>query len=63
MEYSADGSKWYKVKNINVDPADSRKIDNQQIIDAPLSFEFETVKLRVVSKNGHRYEYTPVKNL
>ena len=61
MEYSADGSKWYKVKNINVDPADSRKIDNQQIIDAPLSFEFETVKLRVVSKNGHRYEYTPDK--
>ena len=61
MEYSADGSKWYKVKNINVDPADSRKIDNQQIIDAPLSFEFETVKLRVVSKSGHRYEYTPDK--
>ena len=61
MEYSADGSKWYKVKNINVDPADSRKIDNQQIVDAPLSFEFETVKLRVVSKNGHRYEYTPDK--
>ena len=61
LEYSADGSKWYKVKNIKEDPADIRKIDNQQIVDAPLSFEFETVKLRVVSKNGHRYEYTPDK--
>ena len=61
LEYSADGSKWYKVKNIKEDPADSRKIDNQQIIDAPLSFEFETVKIRVVSKSGHRYEYTPDK--
>ena len=58
LEYSADGSKWYKVKNIKEDPADIRKIDNQQIVDAPLSFEFETVKLRVVSKSGHRYEYT-----
>ena len=61
LEYSADGSKWYKVKNIKEAPADSRKIDNQQIIDAPLSFEFETVKIRVVSKSGHRYEYTPDK--
>ena len=61
LEYSADGSKWYKVKNIKEDPADIRKIDNQQIVDAPLSFEFETVKLRVVSKSGHRYEYTPDK--
>ena len=61
LEYSADGSKWYKVKNIKEDPADSRKIDNQQIVDAPLSFEFETVKIRVVSKSGHRYEYTPDK--
>ena len=61
LEYSADGSKWYKVKNIKEDPADIRKIDNQQIVDAPLSFEFETIKLRVVSKSGHRYEYTPDK--
>ena len=58
LEYSADGSKWYKVRDIKKDPADGRKIDNRQVIDAPLSFEFETVKLRVVSKEGHRYEYT-----
>ena len=61
LEYSKDGSKWYKVKNIKKDPTDNRKIDNQQVVDAPLSFEFETVKLRVVSKSGHRYEYTPDK--
>ena len=61
LEYSADGSKWYRVKNIKKDPTDIRKIDDQQIVDAPLSFEFETVKLRVVSKSGHRYEYTPDK--
>lgn len=40
------------------DFADDRKIDDQQVVDAPTSFEFENVKIRLVSKEGHRYEYT-----
>ena len=58
LEYSKDGSKWYKAETLNKDSDDSNKIDDQQVIDAPTSFEFENVKVRLVSKEGHRYEYT-----
>ena len=58
LEYSKDGTKWYKSDTLNKDSIDSNKIDDQQVIDAPTSFEFENVKVRLVSKEGHRYEYT-----
>ena len=58
LEYSADGNKWYKVDKVEMDYVDKRNISDHQIIDAPTSFEFEKVKLRAVSKNGNRYEYT-----
>ena len=58
LEYSKDGTKWYKADTLNKDAIDSNKIDDQQVIDAPTSFEFENVKVRLVSKEGHRYEYT-----
>ena len=58
LQYSKDGSKWYKVSDVKRDFADDRKIDDQQVVDAPTSFEFENVKIRLVSKGGHRYEYT-----
>ena len=58
LEYSKDGAKWYKADTLNKDSIDSNKIDDQQVIDAPTSFEFENVKVRLVSKEGHRYEYT-----
>ena len=41
-----------------MDYADSRNIASHQKIDAPKSFEFEKVKIRLVSKKGNRYEYT-----
>jgi len=58
LEYSKDGAKWYKADTLNKDSIDSNKIDDQQVIEAPTSFEFENVKVRLVSKEGHRYEYT-----
>ena len=58
LEYSKDGAKWYKADTLNKDSDDINKIDDQQVIDAPTSFEFENVKVRLVSKEGHRYEYT-----
>ena len=58
LEYSKDGSKWYKVSDVKRDSTDDRKIDDQQVVDAPTSFEFENVKIRLVSKGGNRYEYT-----
>ena len=58
LEYSKDGTKWYKADTLNKDSIDSNKIDDQQVVDAPTSFEFENVKVRLVSKEGHRYEYT-----
>ena len=58
LEYSKDGSKWYKADTLNKDSDDINKIDDQQVIEAPTSFEFENVKVRLVSKEGHRYEYT-----
>ena len=58
LQYSKDGLKWYKVSDVKRDFADDRKIDDQQVVDAPTSFEFENVKIRLVSKEGHRYEYT-----
>ena len=58
LEYSKDGSKWYKIDSVKMDSVDDRKIDDQQVVDAPSAFEFENVKVRLVSKEGHRYEYT-----
>ena len=58
LEYSADGNRWYKVDKVEMDYVDKRNISDHQVIDAPTSFEFEKVKLRAVSKNGNRYEYT-----
>ena len=58
LEYSADGKKWYKIDKVDMDYADSRNIASHQTIDAPKSFEFEKVKIRLVSKKGNRYEYT-----
>ena len=62
LEYSADGNKWYKVDKVEMDYVDKRNISDHQVIDAPTSFEFEKVKLRAVSKNGNRYEYTSDKS-
>lgn len=47
LEYSKDGSKWYKVSDVKRDFADDCKIDDQQVVDAPTSFEFENVKIRL----------------
>ena len=58
LEYSADGKKWYKIDKVEMDYVDSRNIASHQTIDAPKSFEFEKVKIRLVSKKGNRYEYT-----
>ena len=58
LEYSADGKKWYKIDKVDMDYADSRNIASHQTIDAPKSFEFEKVRIRLVSKKGNRYEYT-----
>ena len=58
LEYSKDGSKWYKVDNVAMDFVDDRNISDHQIINAPLSFEFEKVRIRAVSKQGKKYEYT-----
>ena len=57
LEYSADGKKWYKIDKVEMDYADSRNIASHQRVDAPKSFEFEKVKIRLVSKKGNRYEY------
>ena len=57
LEYSSDGKKWYKIDKVDMDYADSRNIASHQTIDAPKSFEFEKVKIRLVSKKGNRYEY------
>ena len=57
LEYSADGKKWYKIDKVEMDYADSRNIASHQTIDAPKSFEFEKVKIRLVSNKGNRYEY------
>ena len=58
LEYSADGKKWYKIDKVEMDYVDSRNIASHQTIDAPESFEFKKVKIRLVSKKGNRYEYT-----
>ncbi|BFL77181.1 FMN-binding protein [Finegoldia magna] len=58
LEYSVDGIKWYRLENASKDFEDTNNIADRQIIDAPMSFEFAKVKLRAVSKNNKRYEYT-----
>ncbi len=34
-----------------------------RLLDAPTSLEFQNVKVRLVSKEGHRYEYTAIRHL
>ena len=58
LEYSVDGIKWYRLENASKDFENINNIADRQIIDAPTSFEFSKVKLRAVSKNNKRYEYT-----
>ena len=58
LEYSVDGIKWYRLENASKDFENTNNIADRQIIDAPTSFEFSKVKLRAVSKNNKRYEYT-----
>ena len=57
LEYSVDGIKWYRLENASKDFENTNNIADRQIIDAPISFEFSKVKIRVVSKNNKRYEY------
>ncbi|MDU2544545.1 MAG: FMN-binding protein [Finegoldia magna] len=58
LEYSVDGIKWYRLENASKDFENTNNIADRQIIDAPTSFEFAKVKIRAVSKNNKRYEYT-----
>ena len=58
LEYSVDGIKWYRLENASKDFENTNNISDRQVIDAPISFEFSKVKLRAVSKNNKRYEYT-----
>ena len=58
LEYSVDGIKWYRLENASKDFENTNNIADRQIIDAPTSFEFSKVKIRAVSKNNKRYEYT-----
>ena len=58
LEYSVDGIKWYRLENASKDFVNTNNIADRQIIDAPTSFEFAKVKIRAVSKNNKRYEYT-----
>ncbi|MDU3118077.1 MAG: FMN-binding protein, partial [Finegoldia magna] len=58
LEYSVDGIKWYRLENASKDFENINNIADRQIIDAPISFEFSKVKIRAVSKNNKRYEYT-----
>ena len=58
LEYSVDGIKWYRLENASKDFENTNNIADRQIIDAPISFEFSKVKIRAVSKNNKRYEYT-----
>ena len=58
LEYSVDGIKWYRLENASKDFENTNNISDRQVIDAPTSFEFAKVKIRAVSKNNKRYEYT-----
>ena len=58
LEYSADGINWYRLENASKDIENTNNISDRQIIDAPKSFEFAKVRIRAVSKNNKRYEYT-----
>ncbi|MFR9275992.1 FMN-binding protein, partial [Finegoldia magna] len=58
LEYSVDGIKWYRLENASKDFENTNNIADRQIIDAPTSFEFSKVRIRAVSKNNKRYEYT-----
>ena len=58
LEYSVDGIKWYRLENASKDFENTNNIADRQTIDAPTSFEFSKIKLRAVSKNNKRYEYT-----
>ena len=58
LEYSVDGIKWYRLENTSKDFENTNNIADRQIIDAPTSFEFSKVRIRAVSKNNKRYEYT-----
>ena len=58
LEYSVDGIKWYRLENTSKDFENTNNIADRQTIDAPTSFEFSKVKIRAVSKNNKRYEYT-----
>ncbi|MDU4208590.1 MAG: FMN-binding protein [Finegoldia magna] len=58
LEYSVDGIKWYRLENASKDFENTNNIADRQTIDAPISFEFSKVKIRAVSKNNKRYEYT-----
>ncbi|MDU2640016.1 MAG: FMN-binding protein, partial [Finegoldia magna] len=58
LEYSVDGIKWYRLENASKDFENINNIADRQTIDAPISFEFSKVKIRAVSKNNKRYEYT-----
>ncbi len=59
IHYSLDGNTWYRVENIVMDPDNPENISYlKQVIDAPESFKYKNIKVRVISKSGEMYEYT-----
>ena len=59
MHYSLDGQNWYKVEKLVMDEKNPENISyRNQTIDAPTSYKYKNIKVRVVSKEGNYYQYT-----
>ncbi len=59
IHYSRDGKTWYRVKDVAMDPEHPENISYlKQVIDAPKRFQYENIKVRVVSESGEMYDYT-----
>lgn len=58
IEYSKDGINWFKVENVKMGLTDDRNISHEgQTINAPKNYQYESIRVRTVSKSGKRYEY------
>ncbi len=58
IEYSLDGKTWYLVDKVEMDPEHPENISYiKQTINAPTNFRYKSVKVRVVSQSGQKYEY------
>ncbi len=58
IHYSLDGQTWYLVKDPVMSQQNPDNISyRNQVIDAPKSFQYRKVHVRVVSQSGQVYEY------